>query len=52
LHPERIGEEEIGAVKIAEGVQKQTYAVVLIGSFAFRKVCANRAGFLPANKTA
>src|SRR5712692_2096383 len=50
LYPKRIGIEKIGAVKIAEGVEKQANAVVLIGSFAFGKVCSNRTGFLMANK--
>ena len=37
-------------MKIAERIQKQTYAVVLISCFALGKVCSNRARFLMANK--
>ncbi len=50
LDPQGIREKIVGAVKVAVGVQEDAHAVVLIGSFAFRKMRANRAGFVVADK--
>src|SRR5262249_32946926 len=50
LHAERIRKEIICAVKIAECIEQNANGIVLIGTFALRKVRANFSRFVLANK--